>query len=137
MSFWYHNFAENDQCKEEVIKYPIDDLLVKPNPSDPDFTKRPSPSRDFNVPIHCVGDLLMVWDFCTSFGRLLHLSPYSLEDFENTICHKESNVVLLVETHAALFRVLMKEDGDYTSALEKRKRKFKVSISLYLSISNY
>ncbi|KAF7840185.1 DDT domain-containing protein [Senna tora] len=119
---------ENDQCKEEPIKYPIDDLLVKPGPDDPVFTDRPSPSRDFNVPIHCVGDLLMVWDFCTSFGRLLHLTPYSLEDFENAICHKESNVVLLVESHAALFRVLMKNDGEYTSAVQKRNRKFRITM---------
>lgn len=103
---------------------------MKPSPDDPVFADCPSPSRDFNVPIHCVGDLLMVWDFCTSFGKLLHLSPYSIEDFENAICHKESNVVLLVESHAALFRVLMKDDGEYTAAVEKRKRKFKVIISL-------
>ncbi|KAI9114367.1 hypothetical protein K1719_014595 [Acacia pycnantha] len=119
---------ENGQCKEEPIKYPIDDLLVQPSPRDPVFADRPSPSRDFNVPVHCVGDLLMVWDFCTSFGRLLHLSPYSLEDFENSLCHKESNVVLLVESHAALLRVLMKDDGEYASAVQKRKRKFKITM---------
>ncbi|KAK4264645.1 hypothetical protein QN277_025796 [Acacia crassicarpa] len=119
---------ENGQCKEEPIKYPIDDLLVQPSPRDPGFADRPSPSRDFNVPVLCVGDLLMVWDFCTSFGRLLHLSPYSLEDFENSLCHKESNVVLLVESHAALLRVLMKDDGEYASAVQKRKRKFKITM---------
>ncbi|XP_028770535.1 DDT domain-containing protein DDB_G0282237 [Neltuma alba] len=121
----FPSVKENGQCKVEPIKYPIDDLLVKPSPRDP---HRPSPSRDFNVPIHHVGDLLMVWDFCTSFGRLLHLSPYSLEDFENSICHKESNVVLLMESHAALFRVLMKDDGDYASVVQKRKRKFKITM---------
>ncbi|KAI5383965.1 uncharacterized protein LOC127105514 [Lathyrus oleraceus] len=114
---------ENVERKEIPIKYPIDDLLVKPSPDDPVFTDRPPPSRDFNVPIHCVGDLLMVWDFCTSFGKQLHLWPYSLEDFENAICHKDSNVVLLVESHAALFRVLIKVDGEYTSVVEKRKLK--------------
>ncbi|XP_058731136.1 uncharacterized protein LOC131602927 [Vicia villosa] len=114
---------ENGECKEIPIKYPIDDLLVKPSPDDPVFTDRPSPSRDFNVPVHCVGDLLMVWDFCTSFGKQLNLWPYSLEDFENAICHKDSNVVLLVESHAALFRVLIKDDGEYTSVVEKRKLK--------------
>ncbi|XP_054805545.1 uncharacterized protein LOC129308459 isoform X2 [Prosopis cineraria] len=123
-----HLVKENGQCKEEPIKYPIDDLLVEPSPNDPVFADRPSPSRDFNVPIHCVGDLLMVWDFCTSFGRLLRLSPYSLEDFENSICHKESNVVLLMESHAALLRVLMKDDGEYASAVQKRKRKFKITM---------
>lgn len=114
---------EHEEHKEIPVKYPIDDLLVKPSPDDPVFTDRPSPSRDFNVPMHCVGNLLMVWDFCTSFGKQLHLSPYSLEDFENAICHKDGNAVLLVESHAALFRVLIKDDGEYTSAVQKRSVK--------------
>ncbi|KAK2384943.1 hypothetical protein P8452_39748 [Trifolium repens] len=112
--------AENGEYKDIPVKYPIDDLLVKPSPDDPVFTDRPSPSRDFNVPMHCIGDLLMVWDFCTSFGKQLNLWPYSLEDFENAICNKDSNV-LLVESHAALFRVLIDDGGEYTSAIENRK----------------
>ncbi|KAJ7957110.1 DDT domain-containing protein [Quillaja saponaria] len=113
---------------EEPKKYPIDDLLVKPGPDDPVFTDRPSPSRDFNVPMDCVGDLLMVWDFCLSFGRLLHLSPFSLEDFENAICHKDSNLVLLVESHAALLGLLIRDNGDYFVAVQKRKRKMKITM---------
>lgn len=100
---------------------------MKPSPDDAVFTDRPSPSRDFNVPMCCVGDLLMVWDFCSYYGKLLHLWPYSLEDFENAICHKDSNVVLLVESHAALIRVLIKDDGEYASAVQERKLK-KVTI---------
>lgn len=123
----FSNFLDNGESKEKPVKYPIDDLLVKPSPDDPVFTDRPSPSRDFNVPMYCVGDLLMVWDFCTSFGKQLHLWPYSLEDFENAICHKDGNVVLLVECHAALFRVLIEDDGEFTSAVQKRKLK-KVTI---------
>lgn len=119
---------EDDQPNEEPIKYPIDDLLVQPGADDPVFTDRPIPSRDFNVPMECVGDLLMVWDFCSSFGRLLHLSPYSLMDFESAICHKDSNVILLVETHSALLRLLIKESGDYFLAVQKRNRKFKITL---------
>ncbi|EOX94061.1 DDT domain-containing protein, putative isoform 5 [Theobroma cacao] len=119
---------ENNQPKEEPVKYPIDDLLVQPGPDDPLFTDRPSPSRDFNVPIDCTGDLLMVWDFCSSFSRLLHLWPFSLEDFENAICHKDSNLVLIAETHSALLRLLIKDDGEYSFALQKRKRKPKISL---------
>ncbi|CAJ1937697.1 unnamed protein product [Sphenostylis stenocarpa] len=119
---------ENVQHKNKAIKYPIDDLLVKPSPDDPVFTNRPSPSKDFNIPMSCVGDLLMVWDMLNSFGRLLHLLPYSLEDFENAICHKDSNVVLLVESHAALFRLLIKDDDEYSSALKNRKLKSKITM---------
>ncbi|XP_030504397.2 uncharacterized protein LOC115719475 [Cannabis sativa] len=118
-----------DQPSVEPIKYPIDDLLVQPGEDDPVFTDRPVPSRDFNVPMECVGDLLLIWDFCSSFGRLLHLSPYSLEDFENAICHKESNAVLLVETHAALLRLLMNDGtGKYLMAIRKRNRTCKITL---------
>lgn len=106
--------------QEELIKYPIDDLLVKPSPDDPVFSSRPSPSRDFNIPIHCVGDLLMVWDFFMSFGKLLQLSPYTLKDFEKAISHKDSNVALLVESHAVLFRVLIKGDDEYYAAVHDK-----------------
>ncbi|CAJ1974765.1 unnamed protein product [Sphenostylis stenocarpa] len=116
-------FTKKRKNEEESIKYPIDDLLVKPSPDDPVFSSRPSPSRDFNVPIYCVGDLLMVWDFCMSFGKLLRLSPYSLKDFENAISHKDSNVVLLVESHAVLFRVLIKGNYEYSAAVQEKLRK--------------
>ncbi|KAL9329812.1 hypothetical protein ACSQ67_004815 [Phaseolus vulgaris] len=119
----------NARPKNEAIKYPIDDLLVKPGPGDPAFTDRPSLSKDFNIPMSCVGDLLMVWDLLNSFGRLLHLLPYSLEDFENAICHKDSNVVLLVESHAALFRFLIKDDDEYSSAVKSRKLKSKITVN--------
>lgn len=120
----------DDESMKEPIKYPIDDLLVQPGADDPVFTDRPSPSRDFNVPLHCVGDLLMVWDFCSSFGRLLHLWPFSLEDFENAICHKDRNVILLVETHSALFRLLIKDNDEYLLAARKRNQNQKLKITL-------
>nr|XP_043638547.1 DDT domain-containing protein DDB_G0282237 [Erigeron canadensis] len=113
---------------DEPIKYPIDDLLVRPAADDPVFTARPIPSRNFNVPMDCVGDLLMVWDFCSSYSKLLNLSPFSLDDFENALCYKESNIVLLVESYSALLRILMKDDGDYYIALQKKKRKPKITL---------
>ncbi|KAL5188652.1 Bromodomain adjacent to zinc finger domain protein 1A [Glycine soja] len=120
-------FPENGQPKDAAIKYPIDDLLVIPSPDDPVFTDRPSPAKSFNIPMSCVGELLMVWDFLSSFGRLLQLSPYSLEDFEIAICHKDSNVALLVESHAALFRLLIKDDDEYSLAVKNRKLKSKIT----------
>ncbi|NP_001130568.1 uncharacterized isoform X2 [Zea mays] len=109
-----------------LIKYPIDDLLVRPNADDPSLFKRPLLATDFRVPRCSVGDLLMVWDFCSSFGRALNLSPFPLTDLENAICHKESNV-LLVEIHAALFHLLMKDEGDYFTVPQNKKQKLKVS----------
>ncbi|KAL8199988.1 hypothetical protein R6Q57_011327 [Mikania cordata] len=132
--------ANNGECKRKKlnidadieddlpIKYPIDDLLVRPAADDPVFVARPPPTRDFKVPIECVGDLLMIWDFCCCFSKLLNLSPFSLDDFENAICYKDSNIVLIVESYSALLRLLIKDDGDYFIALQKKKRKPKISL---------
>ncbi|XP_078172356.1 DDT domain-containing protein isoform X2 [Carex rostrata] len=109
------------------VKYPIEDTLLGPSPDDPIFTKRPQLVRDFRVPMESVGNLLSVWDFCSSFGRCLHLSPFSLTDFENAICHREGNVVLIVEVHAAIFNLLMKDEGDYFKQSPNKKRKPKIT----------
>ncbi|XP_050205450.1 uncharacterized protein LOC126655355 isoform X2 [Mercurialis annua] len=119
----------DDQPSDDPIKYPIDDLLVQPGADDPVFTIRPSPSRDFHIQMDCVGDLLMVWDFCTSFSKMLHLWPFSLEDFENAIFHKDSNLILLVETHSSLFHLLIKDHGEYFLAVQKRNRKLKITLT--------
>lgn len=119
---------KQEKPKEEPIKYPIDDLLVQPGVDDPDFTVRPSPMRDFRVPMDCVGDLLMVWDFCTSFSRLLHLWPFSLEDFENAICHKDSDLIIIMESHSAILRLLIKDEGEYFTTIQKRRRKRKITL---------
>lgn len=124
--------AEDELPKEEPIKYPIEDLLVQPTANDPVFSARPSLSTNFRVPMDCVGDLLMIWDFCSSFARLLNLWRFSFEDFENGICFKDSNLVLIVESHAALLRLLIKDEGDYSMVIQGKKRKSKVN---YLSLS--
>ncbi|PIA47207.1 hypothetical protein AQUCO_01400117v1, partial [Aquilegia coerulea] len=117
-----------EEEEAEPIKYPIDDLLVQPGADDPVFTDRPTPSRDFSVPMDCVGDLLMVWDFCSSYSRMLQLWPFSLEDFQNAICHKDNNLVLIVESHSAILRLLIKEEGEYFTAIEKKSRSGKITL---------
>ncbi|KAG2300763.1 hypothetical protein Bca52824_037235 [Brassica carinata] len=118
----------NGYEEEPPINYPIEDSLLPLEPDDANITQRPSPSRDFSVPMDCVGDLLMVWDFCSSFGRQLHLWRFSLEDFENALCHKESNLVLIMEVHACLFRFLINEGDDTFKALKRRSRKSKITL---------
>ncbi|XP_042505701.1 DDT domain-containing protein DDB_G0282237-like [Macadamia integrifolia] len=123
---------EIEKPNEEPIRYPIDDLLVQPGADDPVFNDRPSPSRNFGVPVDCVGDLIMVWDFCSSFARLLNLWPFSLEDFENAICHKDNNLILIVESHLALLRLLMKDGGGYLMVIQKKKRKPKITLTNWM-----
>ncbi|XP_077249744.1 DDT domain-containing protein isoform X2 [Tasmannia lanceolata] len=118
---------EEENPKVEPIKFPIDDLLVQPGPDDPVFTDRPSPARDFDVPMVCIGDLLMVWDFCSSFSRLLHLWPFSLEDFENALRHKDSDGIIILESHLAILRLLIKDEGEYFTAIREKRRKSKIT----------
>lgn len=120
--------SKKDEEQVVPVKYPIDDLLVKPVADDPVLSKRCPPSTDFKVPTSSVGDLLMVWDFCMSFGRLLCLSPFSLSDLENAICHKETNLVLLVEIHTALFNLLINDEGEYFEFIQDKNRKSKVTL---------
>ncbi|XP_058095368.1 uncharacterized protein LOC131240873 isoform X1 [Magnolia sinica] len=111
------------QATEAVkLKYPIDDLLVKPSKDDPVFSERPVPSTNFIVPVDYVGDLLMVWDFCSSFGKLLRLSPFSFEKFENAIVY-EGPSNLIVEIHTSILNLLVNDRGEYYSFIQKRERK--------------
>lgn len=119
---------EDEKPEAVPIKYPIDDLLVQSDDSDLALTNRPSPSSAFIVPMDCVGDLLMVWDFCSSFRKLLRLSPFPLGDFEKAICHKESNPVLIVEAHATILRFLLKDNIGYFLATQKKRQKSKITL---------
>ncbi|KAF8045543.1 hypothetical protein N665_4732s0002 [Sinapis alba] len=121
-------YRDVKESEKESISYPIEDLLLPPDRDDADITQRPQLSRGFNISMDCAGDLLMVWDFCSSFGPQLHLWRFSLEDFENAVCHKESNLVLIMEVHASLFRFLINEDGDNFKALKRRSRKSKITL---------
>ncbi|KAK4477747.1 hypothetical protein RD792_017008 [Penstemon davidsonii] len=117
----------NESPETQSIKYPIDDLLVQPTDEDRILVERPSPCRDFDVPMNCVGKLLMVWDFCTSFGRLLNLSPFSLEDFENSICYKEIVPLLIVEASSAFLRLLVKDNRNFSMEIEDKKQRVKIT----------
>ncbi|KAH9330372.1 hypothetical protein KI387_002480, partial [Taxus chinensis] len=115
-----------EQPKVEPIQYPIEDSLVQPGPDDPVFTERPQPATDFLMPMDCVGDLLMVWDFCTYFSRALHLWPFSLEDFEKAIDYKEGDLTLLAEAHCALLRIVLNNSSAYEDLMQKRKTKWSI-----------
>lgn len=118
---------EEEKPPPEPIKYPIDDLLVQPSADDPVFTDRPSPSRDFSVSVDCVGELLMVWDFCSSFSRMLQLSPFSLDDFQNALCHKENNVALIIESHSAILHLLIQDEHEYYTVIQNKNRSRKIT----------
>lgn len=129
-------FVERQETIEEPVRYPIDDLLVKYGANDPFFADCPSPCRDFMIPIDCVGDLLIVWDFCSLFGRVLKLWPFPLEDFEKAVCHKDGPILIMIETHCALLNVFVKDDDVYEMVTRSKKRSSKAR-SLFLFSLNH
>ncbi|ERN05021.1 hypothetical protein AMTR_s00053p00039440 [Amborella trichopoda] len=130
-------FAEEKEPLVEQIQYPIDDLLVKPGDDDPVFTQRPVPVMNFLVPMDCVGDLLMAWDFFSSFSHVLRLFQFSLDDFENAAVYKESDSDLIVEAHSAILHLLIKDESEYHTSIQEKKRDLKVTIFTFLFTLEY
>ncbi|MCO5577104.1 hypothetical protein L7F22_030926, partial [Adiantum nelumboides] len=114
--------------KEVPIKYPIEDTLVQPSSSEPPLRERPAWSSDFILPMLCTGSLLMVWNFCSLFGKVIRLSPFSLEEFEKALECPETDPVLLREAHHALIKLFLEDSSVLQSFKERRKGKFKVII---------
>lgn len=124
-SVWKRKKEEvsNEQHNSNVVKtspkrpkYPIEDTLVEPVLVE--TNARPTPSKDFLLPEECTGDLLAVWDFCCTYARTIHLSPFSLDDFEHALLYEEETVPLLAEIHTALVKVAF-------GSLEQYKRQGK------------
>ncbi|KAL3834209.1 hypothetical protein ACJIZ3_008945 [Penstemon smallii] len=115
----------------QSIKYPMDDLLMQPTDDERLLVERPSPCKDFDVPMICVGKLFMVWDICT-FLRLLNLYPFSLEDFENSICYKDIVPLLIVEASTAFLRLLVKDNQNFSKAIENKNEGQMITWTDYL-----
>ncbi|TPX43055.1 hypothetical protein SeMB42_g04877 [Synchytrium endobioticum] len=92
-----------------ALNLPVEDLELLSLPPRPDQVPiaRPTPSADFGaVPQACVPDLLVVWSFLSVFGKSLHLSSFSLDDFMNALSYKGSKTsALLIETFGCLLHV--------------------------------
>ncbi|KAI5081067.1 hypothetical protein GOP47_0004250 [Adiantum capillus-veneris] len=110
------------------IKYPIEDTLVQPSSSEPPLTERPAWSSDFVLPMHCTGSLLMVWNFCSLFGKVIRLSPFSLEEFEKALECSDADPILLREAHHAFIKLILEDLSVLESFQGRRKRKVKVTI---------
>lgn len=99
----------------------MEDTLVEQGPNDAILPDRPKPSTNFIVPMESFGILLMVWDFCSSFGRLLHLSPFSLEEFEEAITWEGASN-LIAETHCAILSLLVKDGKQFYDLIRQKNK---------------
>ncbi len=107
-------------------QYRIEDSHVKLSSEDPQLNDHPVPSTDFLLPMACVGDLLMVWDFCSLFSKALLLSPFTLEELEKSLDYKEGEAPLLLEINFALLCIALTDPILRDEFCHRRKRRSEV-----------
>ncbi|KAG6850825.1 hypothetical protein H0H93_008128 [Arthromyces matolae] len=98
-----------EKKKKKPVRYPTEDLDVRLNDKDKKAgmkVLRPHASRDlpFNETPGTVEAFLMVWNFLVVYGTPLHLSSFTLDEFEHAIRHTliDPPCALLGEVHSTL-----------------------------------
>ncbi|RXK37512.1 hypothetical protein M231_05233 [Tremella mesenterica] len=106
---------EEENKRKKPVKYPAEDLLVEYS-GDRDaaagrIEARPAPGR--TLPF---GDqferFLMTWSFLNVMGKPLGISPFPLDDFEQSLYHNDpwtSPAPLMTEIHAVLLNSLIRD----------------------------
>ncbi|KAL5535354.1 hypothetical protein ACEPAF_3448 [Sanghuangporus sanghuang] len=126
---------EKAKLKKKAIRYPTEDLDVRITDRDKKAgmqVRRPVPSRGpdkvpFNDTEGAFEGFLQVWNFLICFGQPLHLSFFTLDDFEHALRHTllEPRCSLLAEVHTALIhclRTLSNGRNAYFESLHESKK---------------
>ncbi|KAF9549729.1 hypothetical protein EC957_002793 [Mortierella hygrophila] len=97
-----------------VIKYPIEDLELDAGSIKQDedsLLARPLPVKDRSVPQDSFEALVMSWQFMNSFSTPLKLSPFGMNDFEDSLAHTdiEHPSVMVAEYHSTLMNVIIQD----------------------------
>ncbi|KAJ7630650.1 chromatin remodeling complex protein [Roridomyces roridus] len=99
-----------DKKKKKPVRYPTEDLDVTLTEKEKKAgvkIKRPVPSRvalPFNDTPGTFEAFLLTWNFLVVYGQALHISTFTLDEFEHAIQHTamDTPCTLLAEIHAAL-----------------------------------
>ncbi|KAJ3758377.1 chromatin remodeling complex protein [Lentinula raphanica] len=99
-----------EKKKKKPIRYPTEDLDVRLTDKDIKTgmkLKRPVPTSHALPFNHIPGvfeSFLMTWNFLVVYGQPLHLSPFTLDEFEHAIKHTDIDIpcALLAEVHSTL-----------------------------------
>ncbi|KAG5353254.1 hypothetical protein C0989_008989 [Termitomyces sp. Mn162] len=98
-----------EKKKKKPVRYPTEDLDVRLGEKDKKAgikVQRPHASRDlpFNEIPGTFEAFLMAWNFLVVYGQPLHLSTFTLDEFEHAIRHTliDSPCALLAEVHSTL-----------------------------------
>ncbi|KAG9069324.1 hypothetical protein KI688_010224 [Linnemannia hyalina] len=97
-----------------VIKYPIEDLELDAGSIKQDEDRllaRPLPVKDRSVPQDSFEALVMSWQFMNSFSTPLKLSPFGMNDFEDSLAHTdiEHPSVMVAEYHSTLMNAIIQD----------------------------
>ncbi|EPQ60860.1 hypothetical protein GLOTRDRAFT_135465 [Gloeophyllum trabeum ATCC 11539] len=99
-----------EKIKKKPIRYPTEDLDVRLGDKEKKAgmkIKRPVPSRTalpFGEDRHTFEMFLMAWNFLVVYGQPLHLSSFTLDEFEHALQHPVADPAcpLLGEIHSTL-----------------------------------
>ncbi|KAJ7102222.1 chromatin remodeling complex protein [Mycena belliarum] len=99
-----------EKKKKKPLRYPAEDLDVHLTEKEIKAgvkIKRPVPSRvalPFNDTPGAFEAFLMIWNFLVVYGQALHLSTFTLDEFEHAIQHSvaEPPCSILAEVHSTL-----------------------------------
>ncbi|KAI0662737.1 chromatin remodeling complex protein [Cubamyces menziesii] len=103
-----------EKKKKKPIRYPTEDLDVVLGDKEKRAgmkVKRPVPSKlamPFGEDQDTNSAFLMSWNFIVVYGQPLHISPFTMDDFEGALRHSviEPQCQLLAEIHATLIYIL-------------------------------
>ncbi|KAH7883746.1 chromatin remodeling complex protein [Phlebopus sp. FC_14] len=99
-----------ERKKKKPIRYPTEDMDVRISDKEKKAgmkVKKPIPSRAF-LPFgedqSTFESFLMVWNFLVAYGQPLHLSTFTMDEFEHALRHSiiDSPCVMLGEIHSTL-----------------------------------
>ncbi|PWY97840.1 hypothetical protein BCV70DRAFT_46508 [Testicularia cyperi] len=115
---------EEERIRKKNLKYPIEDLDLDPISSRelnfqssgelPRRKERPVPLRGDNalpVPADLFEIFITTYYFLVSLGKPLHLSAFTLDDFEQALKHNtlEPSCGLMTEVHSVLLNVIVRD----------------------------
>ncbi|OCF37381.1 hypothetical protein I316_00502 [Kwoniella heveanensis BCC8398] len=104
---------EEEKKKKKTLKYPAEDLLVEWSEEKDGAAGRieirPTPNKTLPFADE-FEKFLMAWSFLNVMGKPLGLSPFTLDDFEQSLYHNDpytNPAPLMIEIHAALLNCLV------------------------------
>ncbi|KAL1406251.1 hypothetical protein Q8F55_007945 [Vanrija albida] len=109
---------EEERKKKKPNKYPCEDLLLEYSAEREGAQGKPEvrPAPNKQVPFgEQFEKFLLSWSFLNVMGKPLGLSPFTLDDFEQSLYHTDpytAPVPLLTEIHAVLLNALIKDSTD-------------------------